>query len=69
VESRVFSKALDDGSGLGKGRGSIGIPGAQGHGKGLGMLHWKPEERIGSHVPFGKLAQEGRHPKGTTSTR
>lgn len=34
--------------------------------KGNDLLAWKPEVRMATYVPYGKLAQEGKLAQGTT---
>lgn len=58
IEMMVLSKSLDDTRHFSKRH--CPVPQAVGPGKGRDMLHWKPEQRIASYVPFAGLAQERR---------
>mmetsp|Transcript_26064 Transcript_26064/g.56910 ORF Transcript_26064/g.56910 Transcript_26064/m.56910 type:complete len:419 (-) Transcript_26064:740-1996(-) len=63
VETRVLSRAFDD---AGKtGRRTLVVPGSQAPDKGLDLLHWKPETRISSFVPYAGLSQEARRVKSS----
>lgn len=59
VESTAMGRAFDDGKITARGRPAV-LPGSEGPGKGIDMLHWKADTRIGNFVRYGGLAQEGR---------
>ncbi len=57
---QVFSRAVHDGKSH-KPKKILPVPHAEGGGRtSYDLLHHKPEIRVGSHIPYGGLAQEAR---------
>lgn len=63
-EAVRYSQSLHDGRPTG--RRVLTPPGSQDPLKGKDLLAWKPEVRMATYVPHGKLAQEGKLAQGTT---
>lgn len=63
-EKTRYRHAVDDGRVTG--RKPLAAPGSADPMKGPDMLAWRPEVRIASFVPHGKLAQENRFARGTS---
>eukprot|EP00798_Chlamydomonas_sp_ICE-L_P016154 gene16154-22314_t len=64
IETSVLSRTFDDGKITTK-RTAHHIPGSEEPGKGIGMLHWKPNQVIGDVVRVGGLSQQARKVKNT----